>query len=75
MALGNTSKGFYILLTLQKQPVEDVFQIGVPKNFTILTGKHLCWSLFFIKIQAFTSATLLKRDYNTGVFLRVLRNL
>ena len=30
----------------------------------------MCWSLF----QAFTSATLLKRDSNTGVFLWILRN-
>ena len=25
------------------------FKIGVLENFTIFTGKHLCWSLFFIK--------------------------
>ena len=31
------------------------FKIGVLRNFTILTEKHLCWSLF-----------LLKRDSNTG---------
>ena len=23
---------------------------GVPKNFTIFTGKHLCWSLFLINL-------------------------
>ena len=27
------------------------FKIGVLKNFTIFTGKHLCWSLFLIKLQ------------------------
>ena len=39
------------------------------KNFAILTGKHLCWSLFLIKLklQAFRPATLLKRDSNTDV--------
>ena len=31
--------------------------------------KHLCWSFFFIKLQAFRPATLLKRDPYTDVFL------
>ena len=26
------------------------FKIGVLKNFTLITGKHLCWSLFLIKL-------------------------
>ena len=26
------------------------FKIGVLKNFATLTGKHLCWSLFLIKL-------------------------
>ena len=26
---------------------------GVLKTFANLTGKHLCWSLFLIKLQAF----------------------
>ena len=30
---------------------------------------HLCWSLFIINLQVFRSATLLKRDFRTGVFL------
>ena len=34
---------------LQKQMF---FKIGVLKNFAILPGKHLCWSLFLIKLQA-----------------------
>ena len=29
------------------------FKIGVLKNFAMFTGKHLCWSLFLIKLQAF----------------------
>ena len=44
---------------------KDVF-----KNFANFTGKHLCWSLFSKKWQDFWLATLLKRDSNTGVFLR-----
>ena len=26
---------------------------GIPKSFVNLTGKHLCWSLFLIKLQVF----------------------
>ena len=39
------------------------------KNFANFTGKHLCWSLYLIKLQAFKPATLLERDFNTGAFL------
>ena len=46
----------------------------VLKNFAIFTGKHLCKFLFLIKLQASLPATLLTRDSNTGVFLRILRN-
>ena len=34
----------------------------VLKTFTNFTGNYLCWSLFLIKLQAWGSATLLKRD-------------
>ena len=33
------------------------FKIGVFMNFSIFTGKHLCWSLFLIKLQAFKKET------------------
>ena len=39
------------------------------KIFTIFIGKHLCWNLSLIKLQAFKPATLLKRGSNTSVFL------
>ena len=41
----------------------------------IFTGKHLCWSLFLIKLQASRLATLLKRDSDTGIFLWILQTL
>ena len=41
----------------------------VLKYFAIFTGKHLCWSLFLIKLHPWMASTLLKRDSNTGVFL------
>ena len=40
---------------------------GVLKNFASFTGKHPCWSLFLIKLQAFRVATLLK-ETPTQVF-------
>ena len=48
----------------------------VRKNFAIFTVKHLCWPVFWdkveIKLQAIRSATLLKRNSNTDVFLWIL---
>ena len=49
------------------------FKVGVLKNFANFTGKHLCWRLFLIKLQAFRPATLLKRDSNTGVFQKICK--
>ena len=43
------------------------FKTGVLKNFGIFTGKHLCWSLFLIKLLAWSPATVLKRE-STQVF-------
>ena len=38
--------------------------IDVLKNYAKLTGKHLCWSVFLIKLQAsnLCSATLIKAE-------------
>ena len=58
----------FTMNTKKEQP-EVFYKKAVLKNFSILTGKHLCWSLFLIKLWSFRSATLLKRDSNTGVFL------
>ena len=51
------------------------FKIVFLKNFANFTGKHICWSLFLIKLQAFRSSAVLKRDSNTGIILWNLRNL
>ena len=37
---------------------------GVLKDSANFTEKHLCWSLFLIKLQAFRPVTLLKRKPN-----------
>ena len=43
---------------------QPFFKIGVLKNFAIFKEKHLCWSLFVIKLQAWRPAPLLKRASN-----------
>ena len=50
------------------------FKIDVFKKFAIFTGKHLCWSLFVIKLPASKPANLLNKDSNTGVFLLIFLN-
>ena len=40
----------------------------VLKNFAKFKWKHLCWSLFLIKLQAFRLRSLFKRDSSRGVF-------
>ena len=44
---------------------------GVLKNFANFTENHLCWSLFLIKLQAFSLTALLKRDSNTDIFCEI----
>ena len=56
-----------VSLKPKKQLFADL-QDGVLKNLAIFTGKHLCWSLFLMKLR------LLKRDSNTSVFLSILHN-
>ena len=54
---------------VQKQSPEVLCKKKCSQKFANFTGKHQCWSLFLIKLQAFRPATLLKSDYNNGVFL------
>ena len=46
-----------------------------PENFTKLTGKYLCWNLFFNKVTMSKRAcNLIKRDSDKDLFLWSLRN-
>ena len=58
-----------------KHSPEVLYKKSILRNFAIFTGKHLCWSLFLIKLQAFKSAILLKRDSSTGAFLNIVKFL
>ena len=60
---------------LQMQPLELFCKKkGVLRNFANFIGKHKCWSLFLLGLQAFRPAALLKRDSSTDVFLWNLQN-
>ena len=48
----------------KKLPPEVFYKKAVLENLSMFTGKHLGWSLFLIKLQAFTSATLLERNFS-----------
>ena len=54
--------------TSRSSRLQMFFKIGVLKIFAIVTGKHLCWSFFLIKLQAWEPATLSIGDSNTDVF-------
>ena len=62
------------LIGLRSSHLSCSIEKTVLKNFAIFTGKHLCWSLFLIKLQDFRPATLLERDSNTDVFPWILQS-
>ena len=43
------------------------FDIGVLKNSAIFTGKHLSWSLFLLKLQAFFKKRLQHRCFPVNI--------
>ena len=49
------------------------FKTGVFKNCANFIGKHLCLSLFSIKLQIWRLANLLRRDSNTGAMRKKLQ--
>ena len=53
-------KIFEVCLTIFSR-LEVFCKKGVLKNLAKLTGKHLCWSLFFNKVAGLRLATLLKK--------------
>ena len=55
------------MFPFQKQPPEVFYKKGVPKNFAIFTGKHMCWSLFFNKVAG-VACNFIKNEIPTHVF-------
>ena len=72
---GDNIKTSEIINRSRKQTPEVLCKKGVHKFLKILkfqkfAGKHLCWSLFLIKLLP---ATLLKRDSNTDVSFKICK--
>ena len=65
---------FFSQLLGQKQSFIDVLQNRVFLKILQYSQENTCISLFLIKLQAFRPVTLLKKDSNWGVLLRILRN-
>ena len=67
-------------IMVQKQfrgPSQMFLKIGVLQNFTTLTGKQLCWSLFLIKSQAWSPAILLietPTEMFSSVYCEIFKN-
>ena len=57
------SKGNNSLYHHEKQFLADVLQKRFLKNFENFTGKHLCWSLFLIKLQVCKRYEILKNTF------------
>ena len=60
---------FCNVLIFRRTRPQIFFKIDVLKNFANFTGKHLCGSLFSIKLQSLRSANLLKMGSNIVTFL------
>ena len=54
---------------LKQQTATRAVKKGILKNFANFTGKHLCWSLYLIKLQAWG------HRYYSVKFMKFLRNL
>ena len=69
---------FFSILKYRNSRSQMFFKTGAHKNFAMFNGKHLCWSVFFNKVASFIKKEnlqfYLKRDFNTGAFLRILRS-
>ena len=64
----------HLELLLRSIRSQMFFKIDVLENSLIFTGKNLYWSLFSKKMQIFRPAMILKRDFNTGIFLWTLQS-
>ena len=61
---------FQIGKSAESEDSQMFFKISVLKNFSILTGKNLFWSLLLLELEAFSPAILLIRDSNTVFFCK-----
>ena len=55
---GGFSKKSFFIIIFRSSRTQMFFETSVIRNFAIFIGKHLCWSLFLIKLQALRHLTL-----------------
>ena len=63
------SAEFFWVSSNKKNPHEGALYKVVLKDFTELSGNHLCQILFFDKVAGLRHKLYLKRDFDTGIFL------
>ena len=63
---GFFNKSFYIII-FRSNCMQLFFKTDVTRNFAIFTGKHLCCSLFLIKLQAIRHFNLVKNETSKQV--------
>ena len=56
------------LMSLRSSDQRCSVKTAVLKIFAIFTGKHLCWSLFLIKLQEFRACSLIKKRLQNSWF-------
>ena len=54
---------YFWKINVKKQPPDMSCEKSALKNFAKFTGKHMCWSLFLIKLQAPSNCILETGDY------------
>ena len=69
---------FYCVLLHQtkskRQPLEVLHKNEIFKKFTKCAQRNPCVRVFINKVIDWRPSTLIKRNYNTDVFLRILKN-
>ena len=55
-------------MNTKKEPPEVFYKKAVLKNFSILTGKHLCWSLFFNQFVVLQVCNFIKKRFQHRCF-------
>ena len=69
----NNRLGIIIMIILTLLLMSEAATRGVLKSFLVFTGKHLCWSLFIINLQAFYWQETLTQVFLSG-YCEIFKN-
>ena len=69
----NNRLGIIIMIILTLLLMAEAATRGVLKSFLVFTGKHLCWSLFIINLQAFYWQEALTQAFLCG-YCEIFKN-